>query len=275
MSDTNFTYGETTVLADTDDIAKLTETIESSIGEVKTDTEDLNTDHDTMNTKLDNIATELSAIKKSVSDGKTLVAGAITAKGIDTATDAEFATIAANIDSIVTLDSAPGLEAQSYTPGTSNIVIGAGNYLKGDQTIVGDSNLVAANIAKGKSIFGVTGTYDPVSISSFKQTTKQLFSDSTSNVGITSSQNINGVIYAISFLNGTYLNDINFIWVVGSFAVYGVTTGDDYGHVSRSTSLTFPGPHSISISSDRKTITSTMKYKSGSNYYMTIYYIES
>ncbi|MCX4249726.1 MAG: hypothetical protein OSJ65_08235, partial [Bacilli bacterium] len=34
-----------------------------------------------------------------------------------------------------------------------------GQYLSGAQTIKGDANLVAANIAKGKSIFGISGTY--------------------------------------------------------------------------------------------------------------------
>ncbi|MDE6284906.1 MAG: hypothetical protein K2M17_04100, partial [Bacilli bacterium] len=50
-------------------------------------------------------------------------------------------------------------EATTYTPGTSNQTIAAGQYLSGVQTIKGDANLKAANIAKGKSIFGVSGTY--------------------------------------------------------------------------------------------------------------------
>jgi hypothetical protein len=48
--------------------------------------------------------------------------------------------------------------AQTYTPGTSNQMIGSGQYLSGTQTIKGDSNLVAGNIRSGVSIFGVTGT---------------------------------------------------------------------------------------------------------------------
>ena len=60
--------------------------------------------------------------------------------------------------------------AATYTPGTSNQTIAAGQYLSGAQTIAGDSNLVAGNIAKGKSIFGVSGTYDPIaSISATSQ----------------------------------------------------------------------------------------------------------
>lgn len=50
--------------------------------------------------------------------------------------------------------------AQTITPGTSNKTISSGRYLTGTQTIKGDSNLVAANIAKGVSIFGVNGTYE-------------------------------------------------------------------------------------------------------------------
>ena len=55
--------------------------------------------------------------------------------------------------------SIPSKGAATYTPGTSNQTIASGQYLSGVQTIKGDSNLVAANIAKGKSIFGISGTY--------------------------------------------------------------------------------------------------------------------
>lgn len=50
--------------------------------------------------------------------------------------------------------------AQTITPSTSDKTISSGCYLTGTQTIKGDSNLVAANIAKGVSIFGVTGTHE-------------------------------------------------------------------------------------------------------------------
>ena len=50
--------------------------------------------------------------------------------------------------------------AQTYTPGTSNQVIAAGQYLNGAQTILGSTQLVAANIKKGITVFGVTGTYE-------------------------------------------------------------------------------------------------------------------
>ena len=53
----------------------------------------------------------------------------------------------------------PSKGATTYTPGKTNQTIASGNYLSGTQTIKGDANLVAGNIAKGKSIFGITGSY--------------------------------------------------------------------------------------------------------------------
>lgn len=48
--------------------------------------------------------------------------------------------------------------ASTITPNTKDQTISAGQYLSGTQTIKGDANLVAGNILKGKSIFGVDGT---------------------------------------------------------------------------------------------------------------------
>lgn len=49
--------------------------------------------------------------------------------------------------------------AQTITPGTTNQYINSYRWLTGSQTIKGDANLVASNIAEGVSIFGVTGTH--------------------------------------------------------------------------------------------------------------------
>ncbi|MBO4649167.1 MAG: hypothetical protein J5806_13525 [Lentisphaeria bacterium] len=49
--------------------------------------------------------------------------------------------------------------AATYTPTTSDQTIASGQYLSGAQTVKGDANLVAANIADGVTIFGVTGTH--------------------------------------------------------------------------------------------------------------------
>lgn len=53
----------------------------------------------------------------------------------------------------------PTKSAQTYTPTTSNQTISSGRWLTGAQTILGDANLVAENIAEGVTIFGVTGTH--------------------------------------------------------------------------------------------------------------------
>lgn len=50
--------------------------------------------------------------------------------------------------------------SQTYTPTTSDQTISSGVYLTGNQTIKGDANLVASNIKKDVTIFGVTGTYE-------------------------------------------------------------------------------------------------------------------
>lgn len=50
--------------------------------------------------------------------------------------------------------------AQTYTPTTTNQTISSGQYLTGTQTILGDANLLAENIKKDVSVFGVTGTYE-------------------------------------------------------------------------------------------------------------------
>lgn len=47
--------------------------------------------------------------------------------------------------------------AATYTPGRSNQVIGANQWLSGAQTIMGDPNLVSGNIRDGVTIFGTRG----------------------------------------------------------------------------------------------------------------------
>ena len=148
--------------------------------------ESLNVDMGLIDEAIEGLESEVEATKKSVSDGKTLLATSITNKRVPTEPTDSFETMANNIDSIVlgsgnaqpnhvlspytfTNDSGveqtgtiPSLAAKTYTPKTTNQTISAGQYLSGAQTIKGDSNLVAGNIASGKSIFGVSGNYKGV-----------------------------------------------------------------------------------------------------------------
>ena len=50
--------------------------------------------------------------------------------------------------------------ATTITPGTSDQTIASGTYLTGAQTVKGDANLIAGNIKKGVSIFGVAGSFE-------------------------------------------------------------------------------------------------------------------
>ena len=63
--------------------------------------------------------------------------------------------------------------AQTYTPTTSDQTISSGQYLSGAQTIKGDANLTAVNIAAGVTIFGVVGSLSAATISQ-DSTTKVL-----------------------------------------------------------------------------------------------------
>ena len=62
------------------------------------------------------------------------------------------------------IGSAEEVEATTYTPTTSDQTIAANQFLKGVQTIKGDQNLIASNIANGVTIFGVTGSLTQPSI---------------------------------------------------------------------------------------------------------------
>lgn len=129
----------------------------------------------------------LDELFTSVGDGKSLVASAITDKGVQTAQDATFAQMAENIGQIQTGSDTsdatatpgdilggktaytksgkvegviPSLPAQTITPGTADKTIANGQYLAGTQTIKGDPNLTSSNIKKGVSLFGVAGALE-------------------------------------------------------------------------------------------------------------------
>lgn len=63
--------------------------------------------------------------------------------------------------------------AETITPTTSDQTIAANQYLSGAQTIKGDANLTAVNIASGVTIFGVVGSLTSATISQ-DSTTKVL-----------------------------------------------------------------------------------------------------
>ena len=111
--------------------------------------------------------------------------------------------------------------AQVYTPRATDQTILAGYYLKGNQTIEGDANLIADNIKKGVSIFGVAGTY--------------------AGSGGSGNGNNNCEAYVITSANAA----VNFKNSSGTIKVYGygtVTSQSSWGG-SSTTLLAFYGDH--------------------------------
>lgn len=75
------------------------------------------------------VEASLTELKTSVSEGKALVAAAVTDKGVSTAADATFSTMASNIAKIVTLSSG----SADATAVAANILSGKTAYVKGSK----------------------------------------------------------------------------------------------------------------------------------------------
>lgn len=97
------------------------------------------------------------------------------------------------------------IAAKTYTPGTSNQVIAANQFLAGAQTIKGDGNLNANNIVYGKSIFGVAGNVRKYGVVSGTKNSSSLTRAFTVNGGAT------GYVYylEVSLPSGFYATAIN------------------------------------------------------------------
>lgn len=94
--------------------------------------------------------------------------------------------------------------ATTYTPTTSNQTIAAGTYCSGAQTIKGDANLKAENIAEGVSIFGVTGTHSGgggSAVETCMVTLNFASSGNPRNVWISGTQLVDGSITALSVID--------------------------------------------------------------------------
>ena len=90
--------------------------------------------------------------------------------------------------------------AATIIPSTTDQIIAAGQYLTGIQTIKGDANLVAANIASGVSIFGVTGTHSSIDTSDATATAADIVSGKTAYVN---RSKVTGTLVVQNYYTGT------------------------------------------------------------------------
>ena len=115
--------------------------------------------------------------------------------------------------------------AASYTPGTADQTIAAGQYLSGAQTIKGDANLVAGNIKSGVSIFGVTGSHEGSSgggslVSKSGSTKTPSFDTGLSEIV--------AIIIDKDSVNSTGLTEASFVPILGKGTVSGCSSYNTY-----------------------------------------------
>lgn len=110
----------------------------------------------------------ISWYNKTVSIAISKIQADVVYGGTNTGTDTSDATATqsdilypktAYVNGVKVTGAIQSIASQTYTPGTENQVIAAGQYLSGAQTIQGDQNLSPGNIKSGVSIFGIAGTY--------------------------------------------------------------------------------------------------------------------
>lgn len=107
--------------------------------------------------------------------------------------------------------------AQTFTPGRSNQVIGANQWLSGAQTIMGDPNLKPENIKKGVTIFGNVGTHE-----GYVTSPLNLF-----NKGVWSNLQTSGITETWKWDNGSYSNTYPVIEAINSVILMRVTIRND------------------------------------------------
>jgi len=122
--------------------------------------------------------------------------------------------------------------AQTYTPGTTDQTITANQYLTGVQTIKGDSNLIASNIAQGVTIFGVQGTHQGGGTPTLQAKTA---TPSASQQVITADTGYDGLSQVTvsgdsDLIAGNIKSGVNIFGVTGSYTGPSYTDGDNLAY---------------------------------------------
>lgn len=161
------------------------------------------------------------SIPSGYTSGGTVTANSLTSQTSSTATANRILSgYTAWVNGSKITGTIPSQGATTITPSTSNqTAISAGTYASGAITVAGNSNLVAANIKKGVTIFGVTGTLQqyttPPSIVFSEDVLDNLGWASGLSPGLTS--NGQGLI---RWSNGRYfINDLSEAYVRSDSAV--------------------------------------------------------
>ena len=150
-----------------------------------------------------------------------------------------------------------GKAAATYTPSTSNQTIAANQWLTGAQTIKGDANLVAGNIKKGTSIFGVSGAYDPTASYNPGMYTYPVTSNITNGMTYTYDGPISAIIVG-EIRSGVIIQ--GWMWSYGIYMTKSNISGYTPSCTSNSFTATASSGYSITwtVDSSYKTVTITL-----------------